>query len=180
MAKEKIAPVNKTAKNIAIVDDGTKEIPIVNKYGKLICKIHFRPADFSIIDRYNAMMLDFDAMVDPLKNLSLNNDGTSNFEKDWQTLKGVENTLKDRINALLDSDDADAIFATRNPFSSVGGKFYCFHVLNALEAIITEAVEEEAALSQQRMSAYLTDLETPETDNTKEDTANVGAVADKS
>ena len=31
-----------------IVDDGTREIPIVNKFGKLICNIYIRPADISM------------------------------------------------------------------------------------------------------------------------------------
>lgn len=174
MSKDKITPINKYA---AVVDDGTREIPLMNKFGKLICKIHFRPADISIIDRYNAMMIDFDALVEPLKNLSLNSDGTATFEKDWLVVKQVENALKDRINALFDMDDADEIFAKRNPFSSVGGKFYCLHVLNALQGVITEAVEEEAKLSQQRMSKYLSDIE-PTTPATEE-TANAGATTDK-
>lgn len=34
-----------------VVDDGTREIPLVNKFGKLICKVYMRPADMSILDR---------------------------------------------------------------------------------------------------------------------------------
>lgn len=174
MSKDKITPINKA---VVVVDDGTREIPLVNKYGKLICKIHFRPADFSIIDRYNAMMLDFDALVEPLKNLSLNSDGTATFDKDWQTLKQVENELKDKINALFDMDEADEIFANRNPFSFVGGVFFCLHVLKALQSVIVDAVEEEAKLSQQRMSTYLNDLEPSKP--TTEGAGNAGAATDK-
>ena len=50
-----------------IVDDGTREIPLVNKYGKTICTVYMRPADFSIVDRYNALMLNFNDVVKPLK-----------------------------------------------------------------------------------------------------------------
>lgn len=174
-----MAKDNATINNaVVVVDDGTREYPVVNKFGKLICKIHFRPADFSIIDRYNAMMLDFDKLVEPLKDLSLNNDGTAAFEKDWQVLKQVENNLKDRINELFDMDEADEIFKNRNPFSSIGGKFFCLHVLNALQAVVVAAVEEETKLSKQRMAKYLSDLE-PVKPATEEQ-ADAGAATDKS
>ena len=136
-----------------IVDDGTREIPLVNKYGKTICTVYMRPADFSIVDRYNALMLNFNDVVKPLTELSIRNDGTAEFEQDWQVLKVVEANLKQKI------DEADAIFAKRNPFSSVGGEFFCLKVLTALGGVITEAIEEEAELSHKRMDKYLHDIE---------------------
>lgn len=142
-----------------IVDDGTREIPLVNKFGKTICTVYMRPADFSIIDRYNALMKDFESVVKPLTDLTLRNDGTAEFEQDWQVLKEVETTLKQKINELFDIDEADEIFAKRNPFSSVGGEFFCMKVLNALGGVIAEAIEEEANLSHKRMDRYLQDVE---------------------
>lgn len=50
-----------------IVDDGTREIPLYNKFGRLICNVYIRPADFSIVDRYNTLMRDFASVVEPLK-----------------------------------------------------------------------------------------------------------------
>lgn len=167
-----------TKRGVVVVDDGTKEIPILNKFGKEICKIYFRPTDFSIIDRYNSMMADFDKIVEPLKNLSLNNDGTAALDSDWKVLKKVETDLIDKINVLFDMQDADKIFANRNPFSSVGGEFYCLRILQALEQVISDAVEEEAKLSKQRMSKYLTDIEKPET--SAEVSLDAGAATDNS
>lgn len=175
MTKEKITTINNA---VVVVDDGTREYPVVNKFGKVICTIHFRPADFSIIDRYNAMMLDFDRLVEPLKNLSLNNDGTATFEQDWQVLKQVEDNLKDKINELFDMDEADKIFATRNPFSTVGGRFFCLNVLNALQSVVTAAVEEETKLSNQRMEKYLSDLKP--TKSAAEEVTDAGTATDKS
>lgn len=165
-------------KSVVVVDDGTREYPIVNKYGKEICRIHFRPADFSIIDRYNALMVSFDQLVEPLKGLSLNSDGTAAFDQDWQVLKQVEGRLKDKFNELFDMDEADEIFATRNPFSSVGGRFFCLNVLNALQTVVTTAVEEEAKLSQQRMAKYLADIESEKP--AAEESTDAGAAAKKS
>ena len=70
-----------------IIDDGTQEIPILNKFGKHICNIYIRPADIAILDRYQALMRDFDQIVAPLQNLDINADGTASFDKDWKTLK---------------------------------------------------------------------------------------------
>lgn len=158
-----------------VVDDGTREIPLVNKFGKLICNVYIRPADFSIIDRYNALMGDFEKIVQPLEDLSLKNDGTAAFDADWAVLKSVEADLKKKIDELFDMEEADAIFSTRNPFSSVGGEFFCLRVLQSLEGVIATAVEEEAALSQKRMSKYLHDTEPIKAVGVKQD---AGATAD--
>lgn len=139
-----------------VVDDGTRKIPIVNKFGKLICHIYIRPADLSIIDRYNEIMKDFDEIVKPLSNIGIRNDGTAQFEDDWKILKDVETELKMRIDILFDMEEADEIFAKRNPFSSVGGEFFCSKVLAALENVIVQAIEKEAELSAKRTSKYLT------------------------
>ena len=164
-------------KNVAVIDDGTWEIPVKNKFGMEICKIYFRPADLSIIDRYNNMMEGFDQMIEPLKNLSLNNDGTATFEKDWQVLKQVEEDLKDKINKLFGMQDADKLFENGSPFSAVIGAFYCLHVLNALIAVVNAAIEDEAKLSQKRMAKYLTDIEQPKKAGVS---SNAGAVAGQS
>ncbi len=154
-----------------IIDDGTREIPLVNKFGKPICKVYLRPADFSIVDRYKALMKDFDSIVKPLADLTIRADGTTEFDTEWAVLKEVEKSLKQKINELFDMDEADEIFAKRNPFSSVGGEFFCTKVLNALGEIISEAIEEEAELSKKRMAKYLDDMNAGVI-------KNVGAAAD--
>lgn len=158
-----------------IIDDGTQKIPVMNKFGKHICDIYIRPADISILDRYQALMRDFDKIVEPLKDLNINADGTASFDQDWKVLKEIENQVKRKIDELFDMEEADAIFEKRNPFSSIGGEFYCFRVLKALAAVITDAVERETKASQKRMAKYLTDVEaTP-----PEVTADAGLTSDQ-
>lgn len=148
-----------TAKNLTVVvDDGTKEYTLTNKQGKTICTISFRPADFSIIDRYNAMVGELDKIVKPLEAVSIKNDGTAVFEKDWAVIKSVEQQLIDKLNELFDMDEAAAIFEKRHAFSSVGGEFFCFRVIDALGGVISAAVAEEAKLSQKRMAKYVSDI----------------------
>lgn len=166
-------------KNIlrVVVDDGTKEVPITNKFGKLICKVYFRPADFSIVDRYNDLVKGFDKLVEPIKNISIKADGTATFDKDWETIKSVEQSIKDKINELFDMEEADEIFAKRNAFSSVGGEFFCLHVINALGGVITKAIADEEKLTKKRLNKYLSDVEPI---NVDEVTANAGAASDNS
>ena len=143
-----------------IIDDGTREIPLVNKFGKLICNIYIRPADISILDRYNALAADFKDIVEPLKDINIKNDGSATFDEEWAIMKSVEAELKARINALFDMEEADEIFKNRSPFSSVGGKFFCESVIEVIGEIITEAVKEEMALSKERTDKWLSDIQT--------------------
>lgn len=141
-----------------VIDDGTKEIPLVNKFGKLICNIYIRPADYSILDRYDTLRADFGTIIEPLKRLNIQNDGTAAFDEEWAALKEVEEQLKHRIDALFDMEEADDIFARRNPFSSVNGKFFCESVIEAIGNIIAEAVADEMELSKKRTDKYLADI----------------------
>jgi hypothetical protein len=146
----------------AYIDDGTREIPLYNQFNKLICKIHIRPSDISILDRYDDLVKNLETILAPLREMSINNDGTAKFEEDWQALKQAETDLKRRLNTLFDMDEADEIFATRNPFSSVGGNFFCANVIKGIGSVIVEAVNDEMELSRERTAPYLDDLDDEE------------------
>ncbi len=143
------------------LDDGTREIALVNRYGELICKIHFRTAELAIVDRFNDLEKDFPKIIEPLGNININPDGTVNEsdEESWAVLKRVEADIKRRLNTLLDSSDADEIFKTRFPFSSINGRFFIENVLDVLGKAITVRIEEEAKLSQARLKKYTDDLD---------------------
>lgn len=141
-----------------VVDDGTRAIPIENKFGKKICTIYVRPGDLSIIDRYNEVIKTLPDIVTPLKELDIKNDGTAKLEDDWEVLKQVEQALYQQLNYLFDMDEAADIFATRNPFSSVNGRFFCETIIVVIGDIISEGITEEAAKTQRRTQKYLDDL----------------------
>ena len=149
--------VKKANNTTIVIDDGTREIPILNKFGQEICKIYIRPSDWSILDRYKAFMASFDDVVKPLEDVGIKADGTAQFEKDWEAIKGVEAEVKRRIDALLDTKCSDGIFATRNAFSIIGGRFYCEIILDAIGEIIERTLQEETAASAKRMNKYLSD-----------------------
>lgn len=148
-----------------VVDDGTKAIPIENKFGKKICTIYVRPGDLSILDRYNEVVKTLPGIVKPLENLDIKNDGTATLDNDWAALKQVEQALYEQLNYLFDMDEAADIFATRNPFSSVNGHFFCETIIVVIGDIISEGITEEAAKTQRRTEKYLSDLKQIETQN---------------
>ena len=176
--KKKVEPqtVKPNGKNVFAVDDGTREVTLVNNYGKVICRIHFRTGELAIMDRFNALTEDLPKIIEPLERVSMNADGTADdgdSSDNWAIIKSVESDVKQRINALLDTDEADEIFKTRSPFSSIGGVFFVEHVLKALGDAIVAQIEEESALSQARIAKYL--------DGVTEDevSADAGTTADE-
>lgn len=146
-----------------IIDDGTREIPIENKFGKLICNIYIRPGDLSIIDRYNEVIKELPDIVKPLEDLSIKNDGTAAADAEWEVIKQVEEKLYEMLDYLFDMDEAADIFAKRNPFSSVNGRFFCELVIEAIGGIIEKAITKEAEKTQRRTDKYLNDLKGAQT-----------------
>jgi len=138
-----------------VIDDGTREIPIYNMYDEKICTIRLRPADISIMDRFNDLQKALGGMFEPLTQISIKNDGTADTEDEWTVLKGVEAELIAQLNKLLDTADAAAIFEKRNAFSSVGGKFFCEHVIDALGELIANAIKEETTRTNKKISKYI-------------------------
>ena len=137
------------------IDDGTQEIQLTNMYGDAICKVRFRPTDFSILDRYAAFTNDFESIVEPLKQIGISNNGEADTDESWKILKGVETEIIKRFNGLFDMSDAEKIFEKRNAFSSVNGKFFCENVLLALGDVVANAIEEETKSRQKKMEKYL-------------------------
>lgn len=140
------------------LDDGAKEYSFVNKFGEEIGKMHFRGGDISILDRYNALLNDFDKIVAPLADVSLKDDGTSSFDEDWKKIKEVEKALIERINAIFDSRDAQNLFANRNAFSTINGAFYVEKVIEALGNVVAQEMSEENDKAKKRLEKYTKDV----------------------
>ena len=87
-------------KNVFVLDDGTKEITLVNPFGKVICKLHIRTGDIGIYDRYKALMENFDSVVKPLSEVDITASGEAALDEMWELVKKVEDNLKQRINEL--------------------------------------------------------------------------------
>ena len=138
-----------------VIDDGTREYNIVNKFGKEICKLHFRPGDISIAERYRELQEGFADIVKPLSEMDINADGTASDDAAMNAIHEADMNLRKALEKLLDSDDAADVFKARNPFSSVGGKFFAEIVLDAIGNIVGEVIAEEAEASMKRTAKYI-------------------------
>lgn len=150
------------------IDDGTREYEIQNKYGESICKLHFRPGDISLLQRYEDMKNAIPEMIKPLEDIDLNADGTAATDAGIVALGEAERRLREALSKLIDSRDFDDIFKTRNPFSSVGGRFFCENVIEMLDGIISSVLAEEAEASRKRTAKY---IETEEAANDRQPSA---------
>lgn len=69
-------------------------------------------------------------------------------------LKEAEKRLSDKLNALFDGNFAEAFFGKMNPFSIVGGRFYCEVAIEAVGAYIQNRFDHEMNLAQNRVDKY--------------------------
>lgn len=141
--------------NIIRLDDGTREYIIENNYGEEICKLHFRPSDISLVDRWQRMRDEFLDAIKPLESIDINADGTAATDAGINALREADQNLRAAFGELLDSKDIGDIFRTRSPFSSVGGQFFCERVTDMLNGIISGVLAEEAEASRKRTAKYI-------------------------
>ena len=140
---------------IITIDDGTREYEIQNTYGKTIAVVHFRPGDISLADRYQTMRESFGEIVKPLADIDIAADGTAESDAGIEAIRKADAAFRGKLQELLDSDDMGEVFKQRNPFSSVGGRFFCEVVLDALGGIIGDVMAEEAEASRKRTAKYI-------------------------
>ena len=152
MANEKIM-------NFAIsVDDGSRRVPILNMDGEEIGAFRFHPTDIGIIDRYNRMAEQFDAITEPLEGLNLAEDGSADLTAPEVVgaLGEAEKRLYEAVNGLFGSDGAaEAFFGTMHPFSPVNGEFYATQVLQRVGEFIGAQFATETNAMSKKAKKYL-------------------------
>jgi len=152
MANEKIM-------NFAItVDDGSRRVPILNMDGEEIGAFRFHPTDIGIIDRYNRMAEQFDAITEPLEGLNLAEDGSADLTAPEVVgaLDEAEKRLYEAVNGLFGSDGAaEAFFGAMHPFSPVNGEFYATQVLQRVGEFIGAQFATETKAMSKKARKYL-------------------------
>ena len=145
--------------NFAItVDDGSRRVPILNTDGEEIGAFRFHPTDLGIIERYNRMAEQFDAIAEPLEGLSVPEGGEMELTdpKLVEALSEAEKRLNDAVNKLFGSDDAAAaFFGKMYPFSPVNGEFYATQVLQKVGAFIWAQFDTETNAMSKKARKYL-------------------------
>ena len=145
--------------NFAItVDDGSRRVPILNMDGEEIGAFRFHPTDIGIIDRYNRMAEQFDAITEPLEGLNLAEDGSADLTAPEvvSALGEAARRLYEAVNGLFGSDGAAAaFFGTMHPFSPVNGEFYATQVLQKVGQFIGQQFDTETKAMSKRAKKYL-------------------------
>ena len=145
--------------NLAItVDDGARRVPILNMDGEEIGSFRFHPTDIGIIERYNRLAEQFDAISEPLKGLSVPEGGEMDLTdpKLVAALTEAESRLNAAVNKLFGSDGAaEAFFGRMHPFSPVNGEFYATQVLQKVGAFIGAQFDTETKAMSKKAKKYL-------------------------
>ena len=145
--------------NLAItVDAGARRVPILNTDGEEIGSFRFHPTDIGIIERYNRLAEQFDAISEPLEGLSVPEGGEMDLTdpKLVAALTEAESRLNAAVNKLFGSDGAaEAFFGRMHPFSPVNGEFYATQVLQKVGAFIGAQFDTETRAMSKKAKKYL-------------------------
>lgn len=140
--------------NEIIIDDGLEEVKVKNKFGEEIGKFYFRPTDIGILTRYREAVDTFDEITKPLEEANIGTSGEGETDKDEKAIAEAQHILFDKFNYIFGGNFAEAFFGSINPFSPVGGKFYCEQAIEMVGKYISNRFEKEAKASQKRVSKY--------------------------
>lgn len=144
-------------KNVIRIDDGLRRVSIENMAGQEVGVFYFRPTDIGILGRYDNLIGQFDDILKPLESANLNNAGEAADPDDDATSKAIEVATK-KLNTLLDElfdgNFSDAFFGKINPFSPVGGRFYCEAAIEMVGKYIEQEFGAEAVKMNDHISKY--------------------------
>ena len=139
------------------VDDGRRSIPIYDQGGEQIGAFTFHPTDIGIIDRYDRMTEQLDAILQPLEALTLESGEADIFApRNAGAIRQARDRLYEAVNELFGAPGAaEAFFGSMHPFSPVNGEFYCNQVLQAVGAFIGRQFARETRAMSKKAKQYL-------------------------
>ena len=141
-----------------MIDDGSKRVPIVNKYGDEIGEFYLNPTDIGIYERYVTMGEEIEKVMEPLSDKGA-------FENMGQFVEDTQET-KARLFAAIDKlfgyeGAAARLFGNRHPLSPHGGMFYFQRVLELVGKEINAAFETEAKAFSANVVKYTDAVKKP-------------------
>lgn len=107
-----------------------------------------------IIDRYNKLVKDFDAITEPLADVSIKADGTAESELDTSKLNEAEQRLYAACDEMFGGNMSEAFFGKMHPFSPVNGVFFCETAISQVGKFIGQQFGQELKKINTRVERY--------------------------
>lgn len=121
------------------IDDGIKTYDIKNKQGKLLCTFSFSPYDSGLVDRYEEVSKNLNAMA-----LKLEKEKISNQERHAR----AETYIKEQYNYLFNADVEGSFFSVLSPLTALpNGKIFAEHVME----VIANKISEESGIALKKI-----------------------------
>ena len=139
------------------IDDGLEKIVVNNKHGNEIGTFYFRPTDTDIVNRYNESLARLEEAIEPLKSEFLvpsDADADTAAEAIMNAISEAKTKLCDAFDYIFDANVSEAFFGRVNPFTLIGGRFYCENVIEAIGSFIAERLGVEVRQLSDRAQKY--------------------------
>lgn len=139
-----------------VIDDGSIEEKIYNKFGEEIGKFRFRPTDLNMITRFNEVIADFEKITEPLEHLNINSDGSlgEHTDDELKVFNQCTENLFEKLNYIFAADMAKSFFGVVHPFSIINGYFYCENAIEGLGKYISARFDSETKKINRRVNKY--------------------------
>ena len=134
-----------------VIDDGSKRVPIINKFGDQIGEFYFTPADIGILERFRKLEQEAAEILNPFEKIT---EG-SKMEDMADAMEAARVQLCDVLDKALGYEGAAArIFGRVHPFTPVGGRFYFEAIMEFIGNEINAAFDEQAAAFEAHTKKY--------------------------
>lgn len=128
------------------INDGSKTYDIQNQNGEVVASVTFKPNDFNILRRVDAVVEDMEKIIESIKDIP----------PSAKAISEKEDVLKNKINDLFGTDVTTPFFNILGAFSPVGkGRLFVEDVLEKLIGIVRNEYENETAKEKEKLNEYL-------------------------
>lgn len=128
------------------INDGRKTYDIQNQDGEVVASVTFKPNDFNILRRCDAVVEDLKNIITSIKDVPANS----------KALTEKEDEVKTKINELFSADVSSPFFNILGAFSPVGnGRLFVEDVVEKLIGIVRDEYIKEEAKEEEKLNEYL-------------------------
>lgn len=128
------------------INDGSKTYDIQNQNGEIVASVTFKPNDFNILRRVDAVVEEMEKIIESIKDIP----------PSAKAISEKEDVLKNKINDLFGADVTTPFFDILGAFSPVGkGRLFVEDVLEKLIGIVRSEYDNETAKEKEKLNEYL-------------------------